>query len=83
MTKEFAFLRKRYGLGESASMVYCKYNQDVIASSNITEITHYCQSNDIQYVTTMDFLYKALKSGVLTEEECNEFVTKVIIANSL
>ncbi|WP_293052007.1 hypothetical protein [Paludibacter sp.] len=82
MTKEFAFLRNKYGLGESASMVYCKYNQDVIASSNITEITDYCNKNDIQYVTTMDLLYRAFKNSILTEIECDEFITKVISGGS-
>jgi len=82
MTKEFAALLKRYGLGESASLVYCKYNQDIIASSNITEITNYCQENDIQYVTTMDFLWFALQKGKLTELQCDEFITKVINGGS-
>jgi len=47
MLKEFGELYKRYGLGESMSMVYCKFNNDVIASSNITEITDYKVTSSI------------------------------------
>ncbi|MGL5785654.1 MAG: hypothetical protein ACRCX4_02375 [Bacteroidales bacterium] len=34
--KEFALLTRTLGRGESACMVYCKYNQDVIGSSNVS-----------------------------------------------
>ncbi len=78
MMKEFGELNKRYGLGESMSMVYCKFNNDVIASSNITEITDYCNANNIQYITTMDFILQALKIGLMTETECDFFLTTVI-----
>jgi len=36
--KEFFILQKKYGLGESAAMVYCKYRNDVLASSNLKDI---------------------------------------------
>ena len=65
MLKEFGELNKIYGLGESMSMVYCKFNNDVIATSNITEITNYFDANNIQYITTtMDFISQALKIGL-------------------
>jgi len=82
MLKEFGELNKRYGLGESMSMVYCKFNQDIIASSNITEITEYCDTNNIQYITTMDFISHALTAKLLTEVECDQFLTKVISKGS-
>ena len=82
MLKEFAELNKRYGMGESMSMVYCKFNNDVIASSNITEITDYCDANNIQYITTMDFIAQALKIGLMTEDECDLFLTIVIAKKS-
>ncbi len=41
--KEYAeLLFKNFGRGESASMIYCKYNQDIIASSNLKDITNFC-----------------------------------------
>jgi len=80
--KEFGELNKRYGLGESMSMVYCKFNNDVIASSNITEITNYCDTNNIQYITTMDFISQAFKIGLMTETECDLFLSSVIAKGS-
>jgi len=77
LMKEFATLKKKYGLGESASMAYCKYHNDVIASSNITEITDYCDKNDIVYVTTLDFLWQAYQTGKMTQQECDDFISKV------
>lgn len=77
LMKEFATLKKKYGLGESASMAYCKFHNDVIASSNITEITDYCDANDIVYVTTLDFLWKAYQTGKMTQKECDDFIFKV------
>jgi len=77
LMKEYAALHTRYGLGESASMAYCKFHNDVIASSNITEITEYCDKNDIVYVTTMDFLWRAYKTQIMTCEECDDFISKV------
>ena len=33
---------------------------------------------DIQYVTTMDFIWKAYTSKLMTEEECNTFLRLVL-----
>ncbi len=43
---EFIFLQKKYGWGESASMVYCKYRNNVLASSNLKDIIRYCEENN-------------------------------------
>jgi len=77
VTKEFASLKKKYGLGESACMAYCKFHKEVFASSNLADIKPYCQANGIQYITTMDLLSEAFKKGMLTEEECDNFITMV------
>jgi len=76
--KEFMELSKKYGLGESASMVYCKYHQDVLASSNWKDILEYCECNKITYFSTMDFLYQAMKNGIMTEQQCDEFISNVL-----
>jgi hypothetical protein len=78
MTKEFAALLKRFDMGESACMIYCKYHQDVIASSNIRDITNYCTANRITWITTIDFLWQAYKMKLLSEDECDDFIQKVI-----
>jgi len=82
MTLELTLLTKKFGFGESVCMVFCKYNQDVIASSNIKDITEYCCQNGITWITTMDFLWKVLTSKLLTEKECNEFIKRVLDGGS-
>jgi predicted nucleic acid-binding protein len=81
--REYAQLLNKYGKGESACMAYCKYNHDIIASSNLKDIRDYCDKNDITYITTMDFLYEAFKKSILTEEECNVFISNVIGKGSI
>jgi predicted nucleic acid-binding protein len=80
---EFALLLKKYGKGESACMAYCKYNHDIVASSNLKDIKDYCDENEIVYITTMDFLYEAFRTGILTEAECNGFIADVIRKGSI
>lgn len=82
MQKEYALLTRMYGKGESACMVYCKYNQDVLGSSNIRDIMSYCEMNSITYLTTMDFLWKAYISNILTEDDCNQFISQVLLKGS-
>ena len=82
MIREFAYLSSIMGVGESVSMVYCRYNNDVIASSNLSDITDYCNENDIVYVCTMDFLWEAYTKGIMTEAECNKFIKDVIAQDS-
>jgi hypothetical protein len=81
--REYACLLKKYGKGESACMAYCRYNHDIIASSNLKDIKDYCNKNDITYITTMDFLYEAFKKSLLTADECNAFIKKVIEKGSI
>lgn len=75
--KEYARLKKTYGSGESACMAYCKFHQDVLASSNLKDIKHYCEENGIQYLTTMDFLAEAYQRGILSESESDLFIHNV------
>jgi hypothetical protein len=59
MLHEYAKLSNTFGDGESACMAYCKFNHDVVGSSNLKDIKKYCDDNNITYVTTLDFLYYA------------------------
>lgn len=77
MLREYAQLIKDRGKGESACMVYCKYNHDVLGSSNLKDITDYCQANDIIYLTTIDFLYFAIKRNLISIDEAHAFVKQV------
>ncbi|MDD4639477.1 MAG: hypothetical protein PHT63_06965, partial [Bacteroidales bacterium] len=75
-------LENKYGYGESLCLVYCKYNHNVIASSNVKHIINFCVQNDIVYITTEDMLYKALQKGLMTFDECEEFIRTLIKQDS-
>ena len=80
--QEFARLKKTLGEGESACMAYCRYNDDILASSNLRDIKIYCEEHNIEYYTTMDFLYEAFQKEIFTEAECDEFIYNVKSQNS-
>lgn len=82
MLREYAQLIKDRGKGESACMVYCKYNHDVLGSSNLKDITDYCQANDIVYLTTIEFLYFAIKRNLMSIDEAHAFVRQVQVNDS-
>ena len=75
--KEYALLTKTRGRGESACLVYCRYNNDVIGSSNLKDIADYCQMYGITYLTTFDFLHFAVKKELISNVEANEFIQQV------
>lgn len=74
---EYARLIARLGRGESACMVYCRDNYDVLGSSNLKDIKTYCEKNRITYLTTLDFLYYAFIRKRMTAAECNQFMLEV------
>ncbi len=76
--REYARLISTLGRGESACMVYCRDNRDVLGSSNLRDIKEYCAANGITYLTTIDFLYYAYTRGKMTKEECDDFINAVI-----
>ena len=82
MRREYARLSSRYGKGESACLTYCRFTQNVIGSSNLRDITEYCEKQKIVYLTTLDFLYYAYVRGKMTEEECTQFIQAVRSKNS-
>lgn len=77
IAKEYALLRKTLGKGESACLIYCRYNHDVIGSSNLKDITRYCDQHQITYLTTLDFLYYGIRHRVMTLLEANQFIADV------
>lgn len=76
--REYAMLLSSFGRGESACMVYCRDHLDVLGSSNLRDIKQYCESHNITYLTTIDFLYYAYVRHKLTKEECDQFIADVI-----
>ncbi len=82
MLCEYAFLTSKYGKGESACMAYCKFNHDVIGSSNLKDIKDYCHANQITYLTTIDFLAHAVAKRLMTADNANQFVADVVAKHS-
>ena len=81
---EYARLRSALllGKGESACMVYCRDNMDVLGSSNLKDIKEYCANNNITYLTTIDFLYYAFIRKKMTKEDVDSFIAEVIAKGS-
>lgn len=79
---EYAKLLRTLGKGESACMVYCRDNYDVLGSSNLKDIKDYCAANGITYLTTLDFLYYAYIRKKMTKAECDAFIEAVISNDS-
>ena len=82
MMVEYARLLQTFGKGESACMAYCRYTHNVIGSSNLKDIKEYCEKQQITYLTTIDFLYYAMKRGKMSVEECEQFVKDVVVKGS-
>ena len=80
--KEYARLTLNLGQGESACLAYCRYNNDVIGSSNLKDIEDYCYTHKLTYITTLDFLYYAIKKKIMTIEQANIFIADVITKGS-
>lgn len=77
MKREYAILVSEFGKGESACMAYCKYTHDVVGSSNLRDIKEYCDEHKMTYLTTIDFLYYAIKKNVITVARANKFIKEV------
>ena len=82
MMKEYAQLVKSKGRGESACLAFCKYEHNVVGSSNLKDILKYCEDNGITYLTTVDFLYYAIKNKHITKDEAIKFINEVNLKGS-
>jgi hypothetical protein len=84
IVREFFWIRKMLdkGIGESACMAVARHTKDILASSNLKDIRHYCEMHKIQYLSTMDFLCHALTTGLFDETRCNAFIQAVLAAKS-
>ncbi|SFD75296.1 hypothetical protein SAMN05518672_10370 [Chitinophaga sp. CF118] len=75
--QEYALLTRQFGEGESACMSVARHQKQFIASSNLKDISAYCRTHGIMYLTTMDILLEAFKKNILTQEECDAFIHDV------
>ena len=78
IAKEFFWIKKSryYGDGEAACMSYAKHTENIIASNNLKDTKNYCGLHSIDYLTTMDFLARAIEKGIFTIDQCDEFMSK-------
>jgi len=81
--REYAILKRQFGDGESACMAVAKYQKHYIASSNLKDISTFCNANGITYLTTMDILLHAYNTKLFSKEECDEFITNVKAKGSI
>lgn len=78
---EYASLISPYGQalgkGESACMVYCRFNKEILASSNLKDIQRYCSFHRIEYMTTVDIIYEGYQNGYINEIDGDSFILNV------
>lgn len=75
---EFVQLKKQIGgNGERATLLYCKYNSHIIASSNTRDIVPYCTTHSISYLTTLDIFAIAVNRRLMTVAEVNACILKI------
>jgi predicted nucleic acid-binding protein len=76
---EFLSLKKSIkGDDERASLIYCKYHSDIIASSNTKDIKPFCEQHGMVYLTTLDILCVAVHKNLMTGAEANQLIQKII-----
>ncbi|MHC5354806.1 hypothetical protein ACYSNX_11665 [Myroides sp. LJL115] len=82
--KEYLHIKKVMfkGDGESACLAYVRNTKDIIGSSNLKDVKSYCTMHSIELLTTMDFLCEALRKRILTEANCDDFISRVLAAGS-
>lgn len=75
MFQEYLKLKNNIkGKGERATLLYCKYNQHIIASSNTKDIVPFCKEHSMEYLTTLDILCIAESKGLITKRQANDYI---------
>lgn len=81
---EFYRIKKAYPMldsGERACMAMARFARETIASSNFKDIKQYAEDYGIDYIGCIDILYIAWKRGLLTLEQCNQFIADAVLIN--
>lgn len=81
ITEHFNLISNDVGPGESACMSVARFNDNVIGSSNLSDIFEYCNQHKISYLTTLDLLCIATLRNKITEEQFNSAVSNLIANN--
>jgi hypothetical protein len=82
--KEYAHIKKWMfmGDGEAACLAVANASKNILASSNLKDVSRYCQMHSIDLLTTMDFVCEALRKNIFDLARCNIFINKVLTAGS-
>ena len=77
--KEYIFLTQSQlkGKGESACMAVCRFDKNILASSNLRDIKPYCTQHNIQYLTTLDLLAIAFQRQVISEADADQCIKDI------
>lgn len=75
---EFATLSKTKGPGESACMAVARYDPSIIASNNFRDVRQYCELHEIAYLSTMDMVYEAYRSGIMDLAACDYMIYQLM-----
>lgn len=71
---------KRIGDGEAATIALAKYNNGVLASNNMKDISYYIDKYDLKHITTADILEKAVNDRIISIEDADS-IWKEIMKN--
>lgn len=77
MFSEYSSLRNRKGKGESACLAVCRYQKNILASSNLADTKEYCEEYSIDYITTLDLLAIASIKGVISQTEADQGIADI------
>lgn len=83
--KEFAHIKSMkplIGNGERACMSVALFRKNIIASSNFSDVRHYCGLHNIRLIGTLDILCLAREKGIFSEQRCNKFINQARKVNN-
>ena len=68
----------RYGQGEAACMAYLKHNEGTMGSNNLSDVGHFCSTNQKSLICSSDCLVYALKSRLLDLQTCESIWQRML-----
>ncbi|TGY42475.1 hypothetical protein [Clostridium perfringens] len=67
--KDYIYLKKRFGNGESACLAISKNWKCTIATDDMTAAKKYCEKNNISLIGTLGILYQAYRECIINKNE--------------
>lgn len=66
--------------GEAAAIVLTKFNNGILASNNLRDVSFYVKQYNLEHITTVHILLKAYKDGIIDEAQGNAIWQRMIAA---